>query len=70
MNKYIATFYSHYDAIVFYDHLKKKGVEAKLAPTPRKVSASCGTCVIFLALDTDSLPDDEVEAIYKEGEIT
>jgi hypothetical protein len=47
MNKYIATFYSHFGAVLYYKALKKQGVSAKLMPVPRKVSSSCGTCVSY-----------------------
>jgi len=47
MSSYIATFYSHFDAITFFDTMKAKNVTAKLMPVPRKFSASCGTCVYF-----------------------
>jgi hypothetical protein len=47
MNNYYVTFYSHYDALTFHKFLKEKGIAAKLIPTPRKLSASCGNCVSF-----------------------
>jgi len=68
MNKYVATFFSHYDALTFFNAIKKNGIQAKLAPVPRKVSASCGTCVFF---EGDTVPDfegNEVEAVYMEAD--
>jgi len=65
MNSYIATFFSHYDALIFFDHLKAKGIRAKLLPVPRKISASCGTCVSFSSKDLEfDFTGCEIEAIY------
>ncbi len=47
MNKYIATFYTHYGAMKFGKDCKKSGIAAKQMPVPRKLSSSCGTCVFF-----------------------
>ena len=47
MNHYLAIFYNHYGAIHFYQSLQKKGIQGELAPVPRRISASCGTCVRF-----------------------
>ncbi|MCL2361365.1 MAG: DUF3343 domain-containing protein [Defluviitaleaceae bacterium] len=66
MNKYIATFFSHYDALIFFSLLKENDIVAKLAPVPRKVSASCGTCVAFDYNSVVNFPDCEIEAIYVE----
>ncbi|MCL2397633.1 MAG: DUF3343 domain-containing protein [Defluviitaleaceae bacterium] len=64
MNNYIATFFSHYDALLFYDFLQEKDITARLMPVPRRVSASCGTCVSF-AHNTEILYTQcEMEAIY------
>jgi len=68
MNKYVATFFSHYDALTFYNAIKGKGIQVKLAPVPRKVSASCGTCVFFDADAVPDLGDSEVEAVYMEAD--
>jgi len=66
MSKYVATFFSHYDALTFFNYLKETGVSASLAPVPRKVSSSCGTCVAFEADAVPEVPDSEIEAIYLE----
>jgi len=67
MDSYIATFFSHYDALVFFSFLNETGITAKLVPVPRRLSSSCGTCVAF---ETKQLPshnaDYELDAIYKE----
>jgi len=66
MNKYIATFYSHFGAISYYDSIKKQNISAKLMPVPRKVSSSCGTCVSYEHSMPVDLVDCELECIYKE----
>jgi len=67
MNKYIATFYSHFGALTYFKSLQKQSINAKLMPVPRRVSSSCGTCVRFentTAIDAD---DCELECIYLEN---
>lgn len=66
MNKYIATFYSHFGAMLYFKALKKQGITAKLMPVPRKVSSSCGTCVGYehiLAVDHN---DCELDGVFIE----
>ena len=64
MNSYIATFFSHYDALTFFSFLKGKNIAAKLMPVPRKVSASCGTCVSFISDLKPDFAGYELDAIY------
>jgi len=66
MNKYIATFYSHFGAMLYYKALQKEGISAKLMPVPRKVSSSCGTCVYYENLSPVDKNDCELECIYNE----
>ena len=47
MKQYIATFFSHFGAIRFQRLCTQLGWAAKLAPVPRSLSSSCGTCVLF-----------------------
>ena len=42
---YLMTFSSHFDAIFANRTLKSAGLDVRLMPVPRAVSASCGTCV-------------------------
>lgn len=49
MEKYIATFYSHFGAIRFNRELMKCGITGTVMPVPRDLSSSCGTCVLFAA---------------------
>ena len=65
MNSYIATFFTHLSALRTDKTLREKGYESCLAPVPRKLSSSCGTCVMFTA-ETPLLEmiDDDVETVY------
>lgn len=68
-SEYIATFYTHFAAQSFARRLKKQGLEAKLMPTPRAVSASCGSCVRFATEDFLPLLVEDTEAVFRtEGE--
>lgn len=50
MNEYIATFHTHLSAMRTERALLKAGIQnAALAPVPRRLSASCGTCVRYSA---------------------
>ncbi|MEG1524139.1 MAG: DUF3343 domain-containing protein [Clostridia bacterium] len=51
MTNYIATFHTHLSAMRTQRALAADGVVARLAPVPRKLSASCGTCVRYSADD-------------------
>ncbi len=63
---YLATFYTHFAAQTFARRLQKQGMEARMMPTPRSVSASCGSCVRF-ASRGDFLPllVEDTEAVYR-----
>ena len=67
MSHYIATFASHYDALVFKKRLDALGLSAALRPVPRQLSSSCGTCVRF---EADACPPPpypaETERIVRE----
>ena len=64
MNKYLATFYSHFGAMSYYASITKQGISAKLMPVPRKISSSCGTCVSYEHLVAVDLDDCELECVY------
>ena len=66
MEKYIATFYSHFGALTYCKALTKQGINAKLMPVPRKISSSCGTCVSYGHDSAVEMEDGELEAIYIE----
>lgn len=63
---YIATFYTHAAALLTNRALQKKAIPSKLAPVPRVLSSSCGTCVMYTAEDPNlSEMDQDVEAVYE-----
>ena len=64
MNEYTAVFYSHFGAAAYCKALKKQGIAAKLAPVPRKISASCGSCVRYAHSRPIEVNDCDLEAIY------
>ncbi len=62
----IATFYTHASALLSHRALKNAGIEAKMAPVPRSLSSSCGTCVSYRSDDPHfDLLDADVEAVYE-----
>lgn len=64
--QYVATFYTHYDAIQFARQLAGMGIQAQLMPVPRSVSSSCGTCARFeTALDAAQFLLEGVEAVFR-----
>lgn len=62
---YVATFYTHLAALRSQRSLDKRGVPARLAPVPRALSSSCGTCVFYEgeAPCLDAM-DGDVEGVY------
>ena len=66
MNAYIATFHTHLAALKTHRTFTRCGIEARMAPVPRKISSSCGTCVFYSAADPsyDRL-DADIEAVYR-----
>lgn len=69
MNNYIATFYTQYAAIQFRTHAKKVAVPCRLAPVPRSLSSSCGTCAHYTSTEWDiGFASTDLQAVYKEVE--
>lgn len=64
--KYIVSFYVDYDAFAFSDYLKKQGINGKLGPLPRKLSATCGLCVTFEGDEGFKFDAFETECVYIE----
>ena len=66
MERYVATFHTHLAAMRTCAALTKDGLEAKLAPVPRRLRSSCGTCVFYQGEDPrlESM-DRDVEAVYR-----
>ena len=60
----IATFHTHLGALRFQRKLQRLGYEAALAPVPRKLSASCGTCVRFTASFEKKWADEDLDSVY------
>ncbi len=65
MNEYLATFHTHLAALKTHRSLSAARITARMAPVPRKISSSCGTCVFYSADDPcyDKL-DGDTEAVY------
>ncbi len=62
---YIATFHTHLAALKTHRSLTKAGFVARMAPVPRKISSSCGTCVFYSASEPCyELLDEDTEAVY------
>lgn len=62
----VITFYTHHSAQLTNKMIKASGISSKMAPVPRKLSSSCGSCVIAecekLSME---LVDEDFEAVYK-----
>ena len=66
MKKYIATFHTHLSALMTSRNLTNSGVSARMAPVPRKLSSSCGTCVFYEAEEAFlEKMDEDVERVYE-----
>lgn len=65
MNQYIATFHTHLAALMTSRTLAREGIPAQMAPVPRQLSSSCGTCVRYQS-ETPRLEamDEDVESVY------
>ncbi len=64
--KYVATFYTHVAAMMTHRAMQKAGVPARLAPVPRMLSSSCGTCVLYEAEHPcEALLDTDVEQVAR-----
>ncbi|MDE7055547.1 MAG: DUF3343 domain-containing protein [Oscillospiraceae bacterium] len=70
MEQYVATFHTHLAALRSCNALKKAGVDGTcLAPVPRRLSSSCGTCVFYGAEDAMlACMDADLEAVYRREE--
>ena len=62
----IATFFTHLGALRYQRKLQKLGdAGAAMSPVPRKLSASCGTCVRFSQPFQTEWADEDLEAVYQ-----
>ena len=66
MKDYVATFHTHLSALLTSRNLKNSGVDARMMPVFRKLSSSCGTCVVYAA-EGPCLErmDEDVEGVYE-----
>ena len=66
MKDYVATFHTHLAALLTSRNLKNSGVDARMMPVFRKLSSSCGTCVVYTA-EGPCLEqmDEDVEGVYE-----
>ena len=72
MRQFIATFHTHLSALMTSRALTAAGAKAGMMPVPRKLSSSCGTCVLYEG-ETPRLElmDRDTEAVYEiQGEET
>ena len=66
MKQYVATFHTHLSALITCRALTERAVAARMAPVPRKLSSSCGTCVYYEAEEPMlSAMDRDMEAVYE-----
>jgi len=63
--EYLATHYTHFNAVRYARALNQLGLTASLIPVPRKISSSCGTCVRFVADDPRPLLALESERVFQ-----
>ena len=67
MKQFVATFHTHLSAMLTCRALTGTGLEARMAPVPRSLSSSCGTCVLYESADPGlAHMDDDVEAVYEQ----
>lgn len=66
MRDYVATFHTHLSALLTDRNLKAAGVPSRMMPVLRKLSSSCGTCVVYAA-EGPCLErmDEDVEGVYE-----
>lgn len=67
MEAYVATFHTHLAALRSCRALQGAGdTGARMAPVPRVLSSSCGTCVLYLGEDPlVELMAADLEAVYR-----
>ena len=66
MKDYVATFHTHLSALMTRRNLNDIGVNGRMMPVFRKLSSSCGTCVVYSAEDEClGQMDEDVEGVYE-----
>lgn len=62
---YLATFHTHLAALKTHRSFAAAGIPARMAPVPRRISSSCGTCVFYSADDPCyNTLDADTEAVF------
>ncbi len=66
MRDYVATFHTHLSALMTNRNLQRAGIQARMMPVFRKLSSSCGTCVVYTATGPClEQMDEDVEGVYE-----
>lgn len=66
MKRFVATFHTHLSALMTHRNLQSSGIEARMMPVFRKLSSSCGTCVVYTATGPClERMDEDVEGVYE-----
>lgn len=66
MRDFVATFYTHLSAMLTCRAMQAAGFSARMAPVPRALSSSCGTCVFYAAPEPrEDLLDQDTERVYE-----
>ena len=66
MKEFVATFHTHLSALMTSKALQKVGFTCRMAPVPRQLSSSCGTCVFYTAPDLCRAQlDEDTERVYE-----
>lgn len=62
---FVATFHTHLAAMRSARALEVAGVSVRLAPVPRRLSSSCGTCAMYTGEEPHfALLDKDTESVY------
>ena len=66
MKDFVASFHTHLSALMTDRALKAAGISSRMAPVPRKLSSSCGTCVLYTAPDLcEACLDADTERVWQ-----
>ena len=70
MDKYLATFHSHFGALSYHKALEEQGIACRLMSVPRELSFSCGTCVSYEHDAAVVVDGCELDAVYVKADST
>ncbi len=70
MKNFVLTFNTQLDAVIAKKVCEKENIICKLAPVPRSLSSSCGTCAFITTDNTKKISNISYEEIFiiKKGE--